>query len=280
MIAIQDLSFNYKRREKLFSALNLNLSPGNIYGLLGKNGVGKTTMLKIISGLLFPQKGSCKVMGYESRERSPEFLKEIYFLPEEFYVPDITAKQYVHVHAPFYPKFDSKAFPMHLDEFGIPQNRRLSTLSYGQKKKFLLAFGLASGSSLLLMDEPTNGLDIPSKSQFRKLLASSISDERTFIVSTHQVRDMENLIDPVIILDEGKIVFNQSMENISGRLKMELQPGEPQDGNILFSERVPGGYSVVTENNEAEDSRIDLEILFNAVISNREKVNSIFRQEG
>jgi ABC-2 type transport system ATP-binding protein len=209
VIEIKNFSFSYKAEEPLFCELDLQVGAGSVYGLLGKNGAGKTTLLKIVAGLLFPHSGNCSVVGCKPKERLPHFLQEIYFIPEEFYVPPVTADVYVDLYAPFYKKFDQQAYKTAINEFALPTNKKLTTLSYGQKKKFLVVFALATNCKLLLLDEPTNGLDIPSKSQFRKLLASMLTEEKTFIIATHQVRDLETLIDTVVILDNGKIIFNQ-----------------------------------------------------------------------
>jgi ABC-2 type transport system ATP-binding protein len=150
-------------------------------------------------------------------------------------------------------------------------------MSYGQKKNFLLSFGLATDCKLLLMDEPTNGLDIPSKSQFRKIVANAVHEERSFIISTHQVRDMENLIDPIIILDEGKVIFCQDYEQISKKLCVCKQTEMSEEGDVLYSESTLGGYTVVKENKNDKESRINLEILFNAVIGNKQKMHEIFK---
>lgn len=209
MIEINNLYFKYKSAKELFTDLNLQLKAGSVYGLLGKNGAGKTTLLKLIAGMLFPESGICRVLGFTPQHRLPQFLQEIYFIPEEFYVPPITAKTYVNLYAPFYTNFDNKIFQDAMNEFDLPTNKELTTLSYGQKKKFLVVFGLAANCKLLLLDEPTNGLDIPSKSQFRKLLASTLTEDKAFIIATHQVRDLETLIDTVVILDDGRVIFNQ-----------------------------------------------------------------------
>jgi ABC-2 type transport system ATP-binding protein len=279
MIEIKDLSFAYKR-EKLFSDLNLSLTPGGICGLLGKNGAGKTTLLKLMSGLLFPQEGQIQIMGQSPSKRSPEFLQDLIFLPEVFDLPPITPKQYEMLYAPFYPKFSNKSFSSFLGEFEVTGNKKLSALSYGQKKKFLIAFGLATNGRFVLLDEPTNGLDIPSKSQFRKAVASCLDADRIFIISTHQARDLESLIDPIIILDEGKIIFNHSTEEISTRLKVSYQSSPPEPEEALFSEKTFDGYTIVTENHDNEDSHIDMETLFNTVISNNTKISSMFTDGG
>jgi ABC-2 type transport system ATP-binding protein len=276
MIHITNLHFAYRKKANLFSKLNCTLSAGNIYGLLGKNGAGKTTLLKIISGTLFPQKGECRVLEFESERRDPGLLEEIFFITEEFFIPPITIREYTSLHAPFYPHFDMDEFQSYLDEFSIVEKEKLTGLSYGQKKKFLIAFGLATNCRLFIMDEPTNGLDIPSKSQFRKLLVSTINDERIFLISTHQVRDMQQLIDPILILDEGEIIFQRSMEEVNERLGVKLVMNEPDAESSLFYEKVIGGYAVLSDNPANGRSSVDLEILFNAVIKDRGRVNSLF----
>lgn len=279
MIQIENLDFGYGK-EILFKRLDLSIQSGSIYGFLGRNGAGKTSMLRIISGQLFPWQGACSVMGEDPRQRSPRMLSEMYFIPEEFYIPPVKPFEYVSMYAPFYPRFDSRRFENYVREFELPAGKKLSAYSYGQKKKFLIAFGLASGCSLLLLDEPTNGLDIPSKSQFRRLLAAAMTENQTFIISTHQVRDMENLIDPIIIVDDGAIIFNQSLENVSKRLAVRVQQDVPDEAGALYSEKVLGGYSVVVENEGEEETAIDLELLFNAVVSGSEKIRHLFAQGG
>ena len=275
MIEIKNLSFSYGK-ETLFSNLDLSATPGNIYGLLGKNGAGKTTMLKILCGMLFPKEGECQIMGHRPRDRSPLLLQELFIVPEAFNLPSVTMQKYEKLYAPFYPRFSSTRFHDYLEEFELDTKKKLKTLSYGQKKKFLLAFALATGCRLMLLDEPTNGLDIPSKSSFRKLLASLLTDDSLFIISGHQVRDLENLIDPVVILDEGKIIFNHSMAEISSRLSVHLQRERPDEGDVLHVENLLGYYAVVTENLDGEETEVSLEMLFNTVMMNREKISELF----
>jgi ABC-2 type transport system ATP-binding protein len=221
MVEINDLSFGYTKRDLLFKGLNLNLNKGGLCGLLGKNGSGKTTLLKIISGLIFPGSGHCQVMGKLPEHRDPSFLSDIYLLPEDLYVSALTADHYVEFYAIFYPRFDQALFNSCMNEFDIPRKKLLTTLSHGQKKKFLISFGLASQCRLFILDEPTNGLDIPSKGQFRKLLAANITDDKLFIISTHQVHDVENLIDSVVILDEGKIIYHEPLIEQDARIDLE-----------------------------------------------------------
>ena len=258
IINVNDLSFSYSQKDDLFKNLTLYIEQGGICGLLGKNGSGKTTLLKIIAGLIFPKSGSCQVLQQIPKDRNPAFLEKIYFLPEDIYVPAITADTYIKLYASFYPKFDIAAFNNYLTEFDLPNNKLLINLSHGQKKKFLIAFGLATNSQLLILDEPTNGLDIPSKTQFRKLLAANISEERLFIISTHQVHDVENIIDSTIILDEGKIAFHQTILNITKKLAFQLSPSQPNLNECLYYEKHLAGYTVLSINNNFQNNQINL----------------------
>lgn len=277
MIQLEHLSFSYDSKRPLFDQLHLDLPSGNIYGLLGKNGAGKSTLLKLIAGLLFPERGEVAVVGFRPKDRNPRFLREIYFITEEIYLPALTKDQYVRLYSPFYPRFDHRLFEAYIREFKLPTEQKLTSLSFGQKKKFLLSFGLATDCKLLILDEPTNGLDIPSKSQFRKVLANAIHENRTFIISTHQVRDMENLIDPIIILDEGQVVFCQGYEEVSKKLSISKQSELVNKDKVLYYEPCLGGYTVVRENTSMEESKINLETLFNAVVNNKEKIDELFK---
>ena len=275
MIQVKDLDFAYRRKPPLFSSLDLELEDGNIYGLLGKNGAGKTTLLKIISGLLFPKQGQCLVNGVEPGNRSPQLLSQLFFIGEEFVLPLMRAENYVRFYSPFYPEFDRNLLNTALDEFEFKEQGPLKKMSYGQMKKFLIAFGLACRSRILILDEPTNGLDIPAKSQFRKLMAGSISEDRIFLISTHQVRDMQNLIDPVVILDQGKIVFSADSNEISSKVSVEHRQTQPGDDQ-LYSEKVPLGYACLSENTDEKESQVDLEILFNAVTRKPAEMQRLF----
>ncbi|HEX5418977.1 MAG TPA: ABC transporter ATP-binding protein [Gammaproteobacteria bacterium] len=268
MIDLEGVNFGYGR-ERLFGGLKLRLEPGNIYGLLGVNGAGKSSLLKLMSGLLFAEAGSVRVLGFEPARRTPALLSELFVLPEELNLPNVTMRAYLAARAPFYPRFDHAQFARYLRELELPAGHRLPALSYGQKKKFLLAFGLACRSSVLLMDEPTNGLDIPSKGQFRRLIAEALTDERLFVISTHQVRDVASLIDPIVILHAGRVLLSRSMSEIETRVRMEHTPiAPPADAEgLLHSEPGVGGYWSVWRGDGTEGGQIDLEVLFNMLIA-------------
>jgi ABC-2 type transport system ATP-binding protein len=204
-------------------------------------------------------------------------LKTIYFIPEEVFVPSLTIRRYIDLFAPFYPKFDERACHRYLSLLDVATEGKLTTLSFGQQKKFIIAFGLACNTEVLLLDEPTNGLDIPSKSQFRKLISSVFTEERMIFISTHQIRDLDNLIDHVVIVDKGQLLLSSSVLDVAERLSFKTIREMPADSTgILYSEDSLKGISVVMENIEREDSKVNLEHLFNAVTENPARIKSIF----
>ncbi len=276
MIRIENLSFGYNRKKLLYKNLSLTLETGRIYGLLGKNGAGKSTLLKNMIGLLFPTLGTVNVNGFTPKKRLPSFLATIYFIPEEVYVPSLTIDRYVNLFAPFYPKFNKEQFTDHLNLLDVKTDDKLNTLSFGQQKKFVIAFGLACNTEVLLLDEPTNGLDIPSKKLFRKLIAAEMNDSRMIFISTHQIRDLDNLIDQVVIVDEGELLLNASVDSIGEKLVFKIVDEILSTNETLYAETAIKGMAVVIENRTAEDSKVNLEHLFNAVTENPERIKQIF----
>lgn len=274
MIKINDLNFGYSKDKLLFKNLSMQLSNGHIYGLLGKNGAGKSTLLKNLAGLVYAQSGTLDVLGYNPAKRQPELLQQICFIPEEFYLPSVKIDAYVKANAAFYPNFDHTYFSTLLAEFDIPVGQKLINMSYGQKKKLIIAFGLATNAKLIIMDEPTNGLDIPSKAQFRKIMASALTEDRCIIISTHQVRDLDNLIDTVIMVDENSIALKASVEEITNKLCFKRI--KEMDDTVIYAEPSMAGYNAVLPNYHQEDSKLDLELLFNAVLAEKNKLKPIF----
>jgi len=277
MIEVQNLSFTYSRKKNgIFNNLTLSMEGGHIYGLLGKNGAGKTTLLKLIAGLRFPQQGSCKVLGMESKMRNATMLEDIYFLTEEIWLPDTKIDEYLKMYAGAYSKFDTKLFDKCLREFEINSNDKLKSMSFGQKKKVAISFALATQCKILIMDEPTNGLDIPSKGQFRKLAAELITDDRCMVLSTHQVRDLESLIDGIIILDESKILLNQTTDAICDKLLFKTLMSIENQPGILYNEFTPKGYLAVFANTDKTESKLDLEVLFNFATQSPVVITQLF----
>lgn len=280
MVEMDAIRFGYKRRS-IFEGLNLVLEPGNIYGLLGLNGAGKSTLLRLLSGLLFPDSGRVRVLGHEPRRRSPALLSRIYMLPEAFQLPDIRDRQYISRFAPFYPRFDLNYMERLLAELEVPRDAKLSGLSLGEQKKFHLAFGLACGASLLILDEPSNGLDIPSKRAFRKLVAEALTAQRAIVIATHQVKDVELLIDKVVILHNGTFICHVDLSEISARLRFtrESTRPDPHAAGLLHVEPALGGHAAVWADASSGNGHPDLELFFNAVVANPDDFTRYFHKD-
>ena len=270
MVEARQLNFGYGP-DPLFLDTDLTLTPGHIYGLLGLNGSGKSTLLRLTAGLLFPNSGRITAYGYDPARRTPGFLAKVFLLPEELNLPGITGEEFIGVRSPFYPNFDHAEMQRCLDEFEVAEKKRLTALSHGSQKKFLLSFGLACNASLVLLDEPTNGLDVPSKDLFRRLVAESLSEERTIVVSTHQVGDVESLVDPIVILHEGKVLLKHTVSELSENLRFSVGGHRPEaGGGLIYTERTVGGYASVWKHRSAGGGRLDMELLFKAAIADPE----------
>jgi ABC-2 type transport system ATP-binding protein len=275
MVTIDALTFGYGR-DALFTDLAVTLTPGNIYGLLGVNGAGKSTLLKLIAGLLFAERGSVRTLGRDPAPRPASLLGDLFVLAEDAQLPSMHTRDYVRSRAPFYPRFDQTLFERYLRELELPAAGNLAALSHGQQKKFLLAFGLASQAKLMLLDEPTNGLDIPSKSSLRRVIADAVSPERLFVISTHQVRDLGTLMDPIVILHQGRVLLNRTIAALGSELHMTQQSSPPPADapGLLFSEPAVGGFWCVWRG--GGEGPLDLEVLFNAVVAKPELAQSWF----
>ena len=277
MINLQNINFSYSKDRMLFNDLSLSLVGGHVYGLFGKNGAGKTTLLKIMSGLRFIQAGNVTTLGENAALRKAEMMKDLYFLQEEVFVPALSIRNYVKCYAPFYENFDREQFEEYLHLFEIEsQEDKLTALSHGQRKKVIISFALATNTKILLMDEPTNGLDIPSKAAFRKIMSMAANDERLILISTHQVRDLHSLIDAVVILDNGHILLNAMADEITNKLCFKILDENGTDEPILYREDNIRGDIVVTENIHHIETNLDIELLFNAVMMNKARINELF----
>jgi len=268
MIKVKNLSFKYQKQDSLFDDFSLNIENGSILGLLGKNGAGKTTLLNILSGLIPAKNGELSVNGFLPSERNPDFLSDVCYVAEDFDIPLISIGSYIKAFSPFYPNFSLSKINSILEEFELNSSLMLNKISQGQRKKFLIAFVLASNCKFLILYEPTNGLDIPSKSLFRKVLVGSITEDQLVIISTHQVKDIDSILDRVLIIDQGKILFDKSITEINEKYFFDTVTGIKETDNIFYKETGIGGYKIIKPVENANESSIDMEVLFNAVVNN------------
>jgi len=268
MIEVNNISYNYSgSRAKVFNDFSMNIGKSGIYGLLGKNGTGKSTLLYLISGLLRPTRGTIKVDGMVSSRRRPEMLEELFIVPEEFELPALSLERYIGLQSQFYPRFNRDVFNRCIADFDLAGVGNLNELSMGQKKKVFMSFALAAGTRLVLMDEPTNGLDIPSKSLFRKVVAENMSDEGTLIISTHQVHDVESLLDHILILSESQLLLDASTAQITDGYAFEYRQPSEMDSSVIYAEPTLQGNAVIARRREGQpETQLNLELLFTAVV--------------
>ena len=267
MIQVENISFSYPgSKHQVFTDFSLNIEGNKIYGLLGKNGTGKSTLLYLMSGLMRSRKGSISIDGINSQERNPLLLQEIFMVPEEFELPAVSLDTYIRINEGFYPRFSREVLNSCLKDFDLPLSLHLKELSMGQKKKVLMSYALAAGTRYLFMDEPTNGLDIPSKSQFRRVVANNMGDDQTVIISTHQVHDVETLLDHILILCENRMLLDASTADICTQYSFELRPANEMDDSVIYAEPTLQGNAVVARRKEGQaETPINLELLFSAV---------------
>lgn len=274
MIEINNLAFSFGKSPVL-QGISMKLEEGKIYGLLGENGVGKTTLLTLLCGLKRPGFGDISVDGRAPFDRLPSLLQEQFYLPDEVMPVRATPAQFASERACFRPKFSFINYEELLREFEVDSTQRMDKMSAGQLKKTWIAFALACGARYYYMDEPTNGLDIPSKAQFRKALMKYTSDDSTMVISTHQVRDLESIIDPIIILDSKEVLVMATLEEIAQKLTFDY--GKELHPEALYLEQTPGGAIQVYPNTTGEESKVNLEAFFNTVHSHKDVTKQLFK---
>ena len=276
MIKIGNIDFSYGNVPCL-EKISLNLEEGKIYGLLGENGVGKTTLLTLLCGLKKVQSGSIDVDGFSPYDREPDFLASQFYLPDEVSPVNAKAESFAVNSGQFWPGFSIDKFNEIMKVFEMDTEQKMNAMSAGQLKKTWISFALACSTKYLFLDEPTNGLDIPSKAQFRKAIMSFTREASTIVISTHQVKDLENIIDPIIILDKRDVLLNASVQEITDKFYFDY--GTTLNPASLYTEQLPGGFIQVYPNAAGEESKINIEALFNTVHKNKETVKAIFSHE-
>lgn len=279
MITIQDLSFGYRKRRPVLDRLTLDLNAGAVCGVLGPNGVGKTTFLHLLGGLLFPQSGRLEVGGRIPARRQADFLERVFYVPVAFDLPAMRVSGYAERYAAFYPHFDREAWKHALHVFGIQPADKTNALSFGQKKKVLLSFALSSGCDLLLLDEPTDGLDIVSKDGFRRLLARHAGEQRLVVIATHHVQDIAMLLDRLIILQHHGLLLDAPIDGLAGSFRSVITAQAPEAGLTVFSERVPGGFHALVRNTDGHEGPLDLELFYKALQAHPELAQQYARYE-
>jgi ABC-2 type transport system ATP-binding protein len=273
MIQIEGLHYGYGRAA-LYADFSAQIGQPGIYGVFGRNGSGKSTLLRLLCGLLTPWQGRVRVLGFQPRQRAAEFLASVYIVPEEFHLPNLTAAQLARTHGSFYPRFSHALFSDYLQVLEVPVDSRFEAMSLGQKKKAAIAFALATQTPLLLMDEPTNGLDIVGRGQFRELMRRPEQAQRVVMISTHQAHDLESILSHIWFIDQGRLALAARMDELAERLTMGVAATAqalPADG-LLYQEALGAQVAYVARRvvSVPEEGALQLELLYKALSLNRD----------
>ena len=238
--------------------------------LHGPCGTGKTTLLYLMAGLYFPTDGNVLIDGDEVSNRNKETLSKFFIIPDEFDFPDTSLSTFLKLRTPYFKDFSFELFEENLRLFGMEGDCMLRNLSLGQKKKVMISFALATGVKALLMDEPTNGLDIPSKKIFRKVIARNMRDDQTIIMSTHLVHDVDSLLDRIVVVKQGGHIFESTINEIEQKYAFEYRTKDEMDDDVLYYEPSPQGNATLSLLKEGmEETPVNLELFFNAITSNK-----------
>lgn len=272
MIHLSQLNFSYQRKA-VYQNFSLAIDKPGVYGLFGPNGSGKSTLLKLMSGLLFANAGTLSVCGANPAKRQPVFLEQVYFVPEEFHLPNIGIAALLKTHSAFYPKFSRAAFDSYAKLFDIPADLGFASMSLGQKKKAVIAFALATNTPVLLLDEPTNGLDIMGRSQFKQIMARPEHRERIVVISTHQANDLQAMIDHVIFVNQGRLDLSAPMSGLAEVLEMGVTDDAAALQDALYSEALGTQWAYLRARRGGEaGTPLELELLYKALSLKRESV--------
>ncbi|MFS4432178.1 ATP-binding cassette domain-containing protein [Chryseobacterium sp. S90] len=276
MITFKNLSFAYSQK-KVLNDVNLQYEPGKIYYLLGPNGFGKSTLLRSIAGLHRPKTGSLEVNNHPAFKRNIKLLQDLCFVSDGMYCPDMLITKFAALYGSLYPLFKMDTFYQYLFMFEVKKEAHISELSFGQRKKLFLAFAFATNARIILLDEPINGLDIKSKREFRKILTETANDDKTVIIGTHDVSDMDILADGITVLGQQEVIFHQNTSDILQKLAFDIVKDPIEAKQALYSEQTYQGFMTITPNIKHKETNLNIELLYHALLKQQHKITSLFK---
>ena len=213
-IEIKNLKKTYK--EFQLGEINLEIPSGCIIGLIGENGAGKTTLIKLMLSIIKKEQGEIKIFGKDIEKEEAMIKEEIGVVLDNMFFPELLTANDIHsIMKDMYKNWDKELFNHYLNEFHLPYDKSIKTLSKGMKKKLEIATALSHHPKLLILDEPTSGLDPVVRSEILDVFLNFIQDENhTILLSTHITSDLEHIADEIIFLDQGKIVLKESRDEL------------------------------------------------------------------
>jgi len=236
-------------RKKVLENFNMTLQEGKVYGLLGNNGEGKTTLIRMIMGIIPSNKGEIFYKNQKIEFKHSSYKKEVGYIPEEsFFYSWMTIKDLLDLNSSFYPKWNSKKAHEFLERFSLNNKARIRTLSRGMKLKLGLIVALASEPELLILDDPTSGIDVPTRQDFLKGIIRELSEAGTTILfSTHLIHELEKIVDHLGILHSRHLILDEDYQKVKNAAKRV---------RITFKDSLPENIGIDGVLNEQRESNI------------------------
>lgn len=269
-IEIKNLTKNYK--DFSLDNVSLTLPSGCIMGLIGENGAGKSTTLKLILNMIKRDGGEIKIMGRDNREAAKLLKEDIGVVPDEIGLPAVlTAKQVGNIMANIFRNWDAEAYAQYLEKLSVPEKKKYSELSRGMKMKLGIAIAMSHHPKLLILDEPTSGLDPVIRDEVVDMFNDFTRDEsHSILISSHIVSDLEKLCDYIAFLHKGRLMLCEEKDRLKEEYKIvrgskEVISGIPA-GSVIGKKVTPYGVEAIVHKNAvpsgAEAGTVDIEQLF------------------
>jgi ABC-2 type transport system ATP-binding protein len=266
VLRIENLSKNFGKK-KVLENYSMSLAKGKVYGLLGKNGEGKTTLIRMIMGVIPPDSGEIFYKGKKIKFNTPFYKKEVGYIPEEsIFFSWMTIDGILNFNSSFYPSWSAQKASNYLDRLSLSRKLKIKNLSRGMKLKLGLIIALAAEPELLILDDPTSGLDVPTRHDFLKDIIREILESGTTVLfSSHLVHELEGIIDQLGILHHGNLILEEDFEKVKNstkrvRIIADSLPDEiPIEG--ILTKQTNGNKCELVVYPWNEDKRKELEIL-------------------
>jgi ABC-2 type transport system ATP-binding protein len=267
LLRIQGLSKSFGRKS-VFSGLNLTINAGRVYGFLGKNGEGKTTLIRILMGIIPADGGEIRYKNVPVSFGSAAYKEEFGYIPEDpFFYSGMRVSEFLRFNAAFYRRWDGRRADELLGRFSLDKTSRIRTLSRGMKLKLEMAVALAAQPPFLILDDPTSGLDVPTRHDFLQGIVRELADSGTTIFfATHLVHELERIVDHLFILNGGRIILDEEYEavkNSTRRVRLDLEDRPPEGFGIegILTEYRDGRRVEMVVHPWSEEKRRKMEFL-------------------